>query len=145
RKPWVGAEYGAAGKTGTAQVLGIVQDASYDENEIDERHRDHGLFIADAPAEAPRIAVAVVVENGGGGSSAAAPVARKILDAYFGGESRTVVELGPVAVEHDHEHDHDHDSGAEAAAVVRPTQGGSAGATPLAVAAAAVPVAAGHN
>ena len=135
--------YSVAGKTGTAQVVGIAQDQRAKEVELADEHVDHGLFVAYAPAEAPTIALAVVVENGGGGSSAAAPVARKILDAYFGGESRTVVELGPVAVEHDH--DHDHDSGAEAAAVARPTQGGSAAATPLAIAAAAVPVAAGHN
>ena len=90
RTPMLGAEYVAAGKTGTAQVLGIAQDATYDENEIDERHRDHGLFIAYAPADAPRIAVAVVVENGGGGSSAAAPVARKIMDAYFATQPSTL-------------------------------------------------------
>jgi penicillin-binding protein 2 len=99
RTPMLGAEYVVAGKTGTAQVLGIAQDAKYDANQIDERHRDHGLFIAYAPAEAPRIAVAVVVENGGGGASAAAPVARKIMDAYFATQPRGVVE-DYVAREH---------------------------------------------
>lgn len=83
RNPLSGTEYVVAGKTGTAQVIGIAQDAKYNEDEVDERHRDHGLFIAYAPAEAPTIAIAVVIENGGGGSSAAAPVARRILDAYF--------------------------------------------------------------
>lgn len=78
-----GAEYVVAGKTGTAQVFSVAQEEQYDEEEVDERLRDHGLFIAYAPAEAPQIAVAVVVENGGGGSRAAAPVARKMLDAYF--------------------------------------------------------------
>ena len=78
-----GTPYTIAGKTGTAQVFTVAQDARYREDEIDERLRDHGLFVAFAPAEAPRIALGVVVENGGGGNRAAAPVARKVLDAYF--------------------------------------------------------------
>ena len=77
-----GAAYSIAGKTGTAQVYSIGQDEEYDEEELDEALRDHGLFIAFAPAEDPQIAVAVVVENGGG-SSAAVPVARRILDDFF--------------------------------------------------------------
>jgi penicillin-binding protein 2 len=81
-----GTAYKVAGKTGTAQVIGIAQDQKYREADIDERLRDHGLFVAYAPAEAPRIALSVVVENGGGGSRAAAPVARKIFDAYFAAE-----------------------------------------------------------
>lgn len=80
-----GLEYEMAGKTGTAQVIGIAQDAVYDEDEIDERHRNHGLFIAFAPIEAPTIAVAVIVENGGG-SSAAYPIARTLIDAWIGGQ-----------------------------------------------------------
>ncbi len=83
RAPMQGTKYEVAGKTGTAQVIGIAQDARYREEEIDERLRDHGLFVAFAPADAPRIALGVVVENGGGGSRAAAPVARKVLDAFF--------------------------------------------------------------
>jgi penicillin-binding protein 2 len=82
-----GLGFAIAGKTGTAQVIGIAQDERYREEEIDERLRDHGLFMAFAPAEAPRIALGVVVENGGGGSRAAAPVARKILDAFFAAEN----------------------------------------------------------
>ncbi len=78
-----GAVYSAAGKSGTAQVFTIDQEAEYDEEEVEDRLRDHGLFIAYAPADDPTIALAVVVENGGGGSRAAAPVIRVILDAYF--------------------------------------------------------------
>lgn len=87
RAPMQGTTYKVAGKTGTAQVIGIAQDAKYREEEIDERHRDHGLFVAFAPADAPRIALGVVVENGGGGSRAAAPVARKVFDAFFAAEN----------------------------------------------------------
>ncbi|EED31519.1 penicillin-binding protein 2 [gamma proteobacterium NOR5-3] len=77
-----GMDYEMAGKTGTAQVIGIAQDAVYDEDEIDARHRNHGLFIAFAPLDAPTIAVAVIVENGGG-SSAAYPIARAVIDAWL--------------------------------------------------------------
>ena len=76
-------EYTVAGKTGTAQVFEIAQDEEYEEEEIIERLRDHALFISYAPAENPRIAVAVIVENGGHGSSVAAPIARRIMDAYL--------------------------------------------------------------
>lgn len=87
RGSWQGTTYSVAGKTGTAQVFTIAQNEKYRESEIDERLRDHGLFVAYAPAEAPRVALGVVVENGGGGSRAAAPVARKILDAFFAAEA----------------------------------------------------------
>ncbi|MFM7783591.1 MAG: penicillin-binding transpeptidase domain-containing protein, partial [Gammaproteobacteria bacterium] len=72
-----------AGKTGTAQVVGIADDATYDASKLDERHRDHALFIAFAPVEDPRVAVAVMVENGEHGGSTAAPVARSVMDAYL--------------------------------------------------------------
>jgi penicillin-binding protein 2 len=78
------ASFTVAGKTGTAQVVGVAQDEEYDEESLDERYRDNGLFIAFAPVEAPEIAIAVVVENNGGGGRTAAPVARQVLDAYFG-------------------------------------------------------------
>lgn len=81
-----GAEYVIAGKTGTAQVIGIKQGQRYDERRVHERHRDHALFVAFAPAEAPRIAIAVMVENGGHGGSTAAPVARAVLDYYLLGK-----------------------------------------------------------
>lgn len=81
-----GAPYAIAGKTGTAQVVGIRQGAKYDEKSVAERHRDHALFVAFAPAEAPRIAVAVMVENGSHGGSTAAPMARAVFDYYLLGK-----------------------------------------------------------
>lgn len=78
-----GAEYRMAGKSGTAQVVGIAQNAKYKSELLKERHRDHALFIAFAPLEDPKIAVAVMVENAEGGSSKAAPVARWVMDAYL--------------------------------------------------------------
>jgi penicillin-binding protein 2 len=92
RASMLGAEFQVAGKTGTAQVVNIAQDEKYDEKELDERLRDHGLFVAYAPIDAPRIAVGVVIENGGGGSRAAAPIARKIFDAYFAAEGYVASE-----------------------------------------------------
>ncbi len=78
--------YTIAGKTGTAQVFGIKQGEKYVQKDIDLRLRDHALFIAFAPAEHPRIAVAVLVENGGHGGSVAAPIARKVMDQYLLGK-----------------------------------------------------------
>lgn len=80
------AGYRIAGKTGTAQVFSLKKDGEYREyveEEIDEKLRDHALFIAFAPADKPKIAIAVVVENGGGGGTAAAPVAKAVLDHYL--------------------------------------------------------------
>lgn len=74
--------YQMAGKTGTSQVISIAQDAIYDEDSISERNRNHGLFIAFAPVDNPRIVVAVIAENGGG-STAASPIARRVVDAWL--------------------------------------------------------------
>lgn len=84
------AGYAIAAKTGTAQVIGIKQNEKYNEHNIDERHRDHALFIAYAPAEDPKIALAVIVENGGHGGSAAGPIARKVMDYYLLGKQPAV-------------------------------------------------------
>jgi penicillin-binding protein 2 len=84
-KVFVGAGYTAGGKTGTAQVVGIAQDAKYNARLIDERHRDHALFTAFAPLDNPRIALALIVENGGWGAGAAAPIARRVLDYVMSG------------------------------------------------------------
>jgi len=78
-----GAPYSIAGKTGTAQVFSVAQNARYNESAIAERLRDHAWFIAFAPIEAPRIAIAVLVENGRSGSGTAAPIARAVMDAYL--------------------------------------------------------------
>ncbi len=75
--------YQIAGKTGTAQVFNIKQDAKYNENDIDFKLRDHALFISFAPADDPKIAVAVIVENGGHGGSVAAPIAGKVIKQYL--------------------------------------------------------------
>lgn len=83
RKSGAESSYLIAGKTGTAQVVGIKQDEEYDAEKLSEIHRDHALFVAFAPADDPKIALAVIVENGGGGSSTAAPIARKVMDAYL--------------------------------------------------------------
>ena len=77
--------YQIAGKTGTAQVFSIAQDSEYVAEDLEKRLLDHALFIAFAPADAPRIAIAVVVENGGSGSSVAAPIARTVIEHYLAG------------------------------------------------------------
>ncbi len=90
------AGYSIAAKTGTAQVIGIKQNAKYDSRSINERHRDHALFIAYAPADNPSIALAVIVENGGHGGSAAGPIARKVMDYYLLGKLPNEPAINPV-------------------------------------------------
>ncbi len=90
-KAFVGAKYVSGGKTGTAQVYSLKGE-KYSASKVDERLRDHAWFVAYAPADQPRIAVAVLVENGGFGADAAAPVARKVFDYYLLG----VTEPGPA-------------------------------------------------
>jgi penicillin-binding protein 2 len=83
RRVGKGAAYRMAGKTGTAQLIAIAQDEEYEKDEVPEELRDHALFIAFAPVDDPKIALAIVVENGGSGSSAAAPIARRLFDHYL--------------------------------------------------------------
>lgn len=90
-----GMQYRMAGKTGTAQVVGIAQGEEYDSEKLLERQRDHALFVAFAPVKDPKIAVAVIVENGEHGSSAAAPVARQVIDAYMA--STQPIEIASVS------------------------------------------------
>jgi penicillin-binding protein 2 len=82
-RAFAGAQYSSGGKTGTAQVIGLKEGEKYDEKKVAERLRDHSLFIAFAPLESPKIALAVLVENGGFGARAAAPIARIVLDYYL--------------------------------------------------------------
>ena len=73
-----------AGKTGTAQVVGLQHTEGIEADELTFRHRDHAWFAAFAPVEAPEIAVAAIIEHGGHGGSAAGPVVQRVLAAYFG-------------------------------------------------------------
>src|SRR5476651_881066 len=83
RKAAVGSQYRIAGKSGTAQVVAIKQGEKYDRSKVQERHRDHALFVGFAPADNPKISVAVMVENGESGSGVAAPVVRQVMDAWL--------------------------------------------------------------
>ncbi|WDY58596.1 penicillin-binding protein 2 [Pseudomonas sp. PSKL.D1] len=99
RKAALGAQYRIAGKSGTAQVVAIKQGEKYDRNKLQERHRDHALFVAFAPADDPKIVVSVMVENGESGSGVAAPVVRQIMDAWLLDESgRLKPEFAPATV-----------------------------------------------
>ncbi|WAB98689.1 MULTISPECIES: penicillin-binding protein 2 [Pseudomonas] len=99
RKAAAGAQYRIAGKSGTAQVVAIRQGEKYDRNKIQERHRDHALFVAFAPADDPKIVVSVMVENGESGSGVAAPVVRQIMDAWLLDENgRLKSEFAPATV-----------------------------------------------
>ena len=85
-RSFASATYSSGGKTGTAQVIAMKQNEKYDEKKVDERLRDHSLFIAFAPLASPRIALAVIVENGGFGARTAAPIARTVLDYFLLGK-----------------------------------------------------------
>ncbi|WP_460894956.1 penicillin-binding protein 2, partial [Ramlibacter monticola] len=94
-----GAQYTSGGKTGTAQVVGIAQGAKYSHANTEERHRDHALYIAYAPAEDPKVAIGMIVENAGFGAANAAPIARRAFDYYLLGvypseEDMAAVKLG---------------------------------------------------
>ncbi len=86
-RAFTGAPYVSAGKTGTAQVIAIKQGEKYVESRVAELHRDHALYIAYAPADKPRIALAVIVENAGFGAQAAAPIARQVIDYHLLGKT----------------------------------------------------------
>ena len=89
-----GIDYQIAGKTGTAQVFTVKQDARYNENTIDFKLRDHALFMSFAPAADPQIAIAVIVENGGHGGSVAAPMAGKVIRQFLEPKQEVVDEDG---------------------------------------------------
>lgn len=83
RKAFRDTKYTACGKSGTAQIVSIKQDAKYNASALKEEHRDNALFVAFAPKEEPEVLVAIIAENIGGGSKQAAPMARALLDDYF--------------------------------------------------------------
>ena len=93
---FVGASYTSGGKTGTAQVFTIKQNENYVASKIDERLRDHALFIAYAPAEDPKIALAMVVENAGFGAQNAAPIARRVFDYVLMGQYPSLEDIEAV-------------------------------------------------
>jgi penicillin-binding protein 2 len=82
-RSFTGAAYVSGGKTGTAQAVGIGKNEKYDARRIDEHQRDHALYIAFAPADDPKIALAIIVENAGFGSDSAAPITRRIFDYWL--------------------------------------------------------------
>jgi len=98
-KVFANAGYTSAGKTGTSQVIAIKKNEKYDASRIDERHRDHSLYVAFAPVDNPRIAIAVIVENGGFGATAAAPIVREALDYYLLGKRSANRRQDDVPVE----------------------------------------------
>ena len=93
---FVGASYTSAGKTGTAQVYTVKQNEKYNANTVDERMRDHALFIAFAPAENPKVALAMVVENSGFGAQNAAPIARRVFDFVIMGQYPSQEDIDAV-------------------------------------------------
>jgi penicillin-binding protein 2 len=95
---FVSAEYTSAGKTGTAQVYTIKQNEKYVAGKVDERLRDHALFIAFAPAEDPKVALAMVVENAGFGAQSAAPIARRVFDYLLLGLYPSQEDLDAVRI-----------------------------------------------
>ena len=90
------AGYLSGGKTGTAQAVGIGQNAKYDAKRMAERQRDHALYVAFAPADNPRIALALVVENAGFGAAHAAPIARRVFDYWLQGQYPNAQDLQAV-------------------------------------------------
>ena len=98
-----GAPYAIAAKTGTAQVVGMKQGEKYDEKRLKQEHWDHALLIAFAPADDPKIALAILVENGKHGGSTAGPIARQVFDYYLLGKKALPKRLDAGA--YDEEHD----------------------------------------
>jgi penicillin-binding protein 2 len=91
-----GAPYTSAGKTGTAQVIQIKQNEKYSASRVDERFRDHALFTAFAPADDPKIALAIIVENAGFGAQNSAPIARRVFDFWLLNQYPSVEDIQAV-------------------------------------------------
>lgn len=124
-----GAPYQIAAKTGTAQVVGIKQNEKYDASQVDERSRDHALFIAYAPADDPKIALAIIVENGEHGGSGAGPIARKVMDYYLLGKkpAEPAADIATPVNNAPENHDATHQHHAVDAVKVKPKQPVQAG------------------
>jgi penicillin-binding protein 2 len=93
---FAGAPYQSAGKTGTAQAVGIAAGGKYNASKMEERRRDHALYMAFAPADDPKIALAVIVENAGFGAAHAAPIARRVFDYWLLGQYPSEEDLAAV-------------------------------------------------
>jgi penicillin-binding protein 2 len=98
RGVFAGAPYQAAGKTGTAQAVTQAQNTKYNARALEEHQRDHSLFMAYAPANEPRIALAVIVENAGWGAGAAAPIARRVFDYWLADQYPSEEDLAAVRI-----------------------------------------------
>ena len=92
------AGYLSGGKTGTAQAVGVRQNEKYNAARLTEYQRDHSLYISYAPADDPKIAVAVIVENAGFGAAAAAPMARRIIDYWLLGNYPSEADMAAMRV-----------------------------------------------
>ena len=95
---FAGAGYQSGGKTGTAQAVGLKKNEKYSANRLEERLRDHALYVAFAPVENPQIAVAVIVENAGWGAGAAAPIARRLFDYMLLGQVPSEADIAATRV-----------------------------------------------
>ena len=95
---FAGAPYQSGGKTGTAQAVGIAAGARYNAAKMEERRRDHALYMAYAPADDPKIALAVIVENAGFGAAYAAPIARRVFDYWLLGQYPSEEDMAAVRI-----------------------------------------------
>ena len=95
---FAGAGYLSGGKTGTAQAVSIGQKDKYNASKMEEHQRDHALYIAFAPAEDPKIAIAVIVENAGFGAAHAAPIARRVFDYWLMGQYPSEQDMAAVKI-----------------------------------------------
>jgi len=98
RSVFAGAGYQAAGKTGTAQAVTQAQNTKYNARALEEHQRDHALFMAFAPANDPKIALAVIVENAGWGAGAAAPIARRVFDYWLMNQYPSEADMAAVRI-----------------------------------------------
>ena len=97
QRAFAGTPYVAAGKTGTAQAVSLGANVKYNAKLMEERQRDHSLFAAFAPADQPRIAVAVIVENAGFGAAAAGPIVRRVFDYWLLGQYPSEQDMAAIA------------------------------------------------